>query len=65
MENKNNKNIMKYFSSYRCENDNGRGQTSCKKQNELVKKTPWLESTNELYRPRDRRLSVKLVPTFI
>jgi hypothetical protein len=24
----------------------------------------WSESTNELYRPSDRRLSAKLVPTF-
>jgi hypothetical protein len=29
-----------------------------------MKKTPWPESTNELYRPSDRHLSVKLVPTF-
>jgi hypothetical protein len=29
------------------------------------KKTPWLESTSELYRPSDRRLSEKLVPTFV
>jgi hypothetical protein len=28
------------------------------------KKTPWPESASELYRPSDRRLSVKLVPTF-
>jgi hypothetical protein len=28
------------------------------------KKTPWPESANELYRPSDRRLSAKLVPTF-
>jgi hypothetical protein len=28
------------------------------------KQTPWPESENELYRPSDRRLSVKLVPTF-
>jgi hypothetical protein len=28
------------------------------------KQTPWSESTSELYRPSDRRLSVKLVPTF-
>jgi hypothetical protein len=27
-------------------------------------KTPWPESTNKLYRLRDRRLSAKLVPTF-
>jgi hypothetical protein len=26
--------------------------------------TPWPESTSELYQPSDRRLSVKLVPTF-
>jgi hypothetical protein len=26
--------------------------------------TPWPESESELYRPSDRRLSVKLVPTF-
>jgi hypothetical protein len=25
--------------------------------------TPWLESASELYRPSDRRLSAKLVPT--
>jgi hypothetical protein len=28
------------------------------------KQTPWLESARELYRPSDRRLSTKLVPTF-
>jgi CBS-domain-containing membrane protein len=28
------------------------------------KKYPWLESASELYRPSDRRLSAKLVPTF-
>jgi hypothetical protein len=28
------------------------------------KKTPWSESASELYRPSDRRLSAKLVPTF-
>jgi hypothetical protein len=27
-------------------------------------KTPWLESASEQYRPRDRRLSAKLVKTF-
>jgi hypothetical protein len=27
-------------------------------------KTPWPESESELYRPSDRRLSAKLVPTF-
>jgi hypothetical protein len=27
-------------------------------------KTPWHESASELHRPRDRRLSAKLVPTF-
>jgi hypothetical protein len=26
-------------------------------------KTPWPESASELYRPSDRRLSVKLMPT--
>jgi hypothetical protein len=30
----------------------------------FVKKTPWSESASELYRPSDRRLSSKLVPTF-
>jgi hypothetical protein len=29
-----------------------------------VKETPWPESASELYRPSDRRLSAKLVPTF-
>jgi hypothetical protein len=28
------------------------------------KKTPWSESTSKLYRPSDRRLPAKLVPTF-
>jgi hypothetical protein len=30
----------------------------------VVTITPWPESANELYRPSDRRLSAKLVPTF-
>jgi hypothetical protein len=29
-----------------------------------LKKTLWSESASELYRPRDRRLSAKLLPTF-
>jgi hypothetical protein len=29
-----------------------------------IKKAPWPESVSELYRPNDRRLSAKLVPTF-
>jgi hypothetical protein len=29
------------------------------------KKTPWPESANELYRPSDRRLSAKRLPTFV
>jgi hypothetical protein len=29
-----------------------------------TKLTPWLESEGELYRPNNRRLSAKLVPTF-
>jgi hypothetical protein len=28
------------------------------------KQTPWPESASELYRPSDRRLLAKLVPTF-
>jgi hypothetical protein len=32
--------------------------------NTRSKRTPWPESVSELYRPRDRRLSAKLVPTF-
>jgi hypothetical protein len=31
---------------------------------EKTEKTPWSESASELYRPSDRRLSAKLVPTF-
>jgi hypothetical protein len=27
--------------------------------------TPWSQSTSELYNPSDRRLSAKLVPTFV
>jgi hypothetical protein len=30
----------------------------------LLEATTWPESASELYRPSDRRLSVKLVPTF-
>jgi hypothetical protein len=30
----------------------------------VKKETPWPESASELYRPGDRRLSAKLVPTF-
>jgi hypothetical protein len=30
-----------------------------------LKKTPWPQSASELYRPRDRRLSAKLVPIFL
>jgi hypothetical protein len=30
----------------------------------VCKRTPWPESASELYRPSDRRLSAKLVPTF-
>jgi hypothetical protein len=29
-----------------------------------LERTPWPQSASELYRPRDRRLSTKLVPTF-
>jgi CBS-domain-containing membrane protein len=29
-----------------------------------TKKTPWPDSASELYRPSDRRLLAKLVPTF-
>jgi hypothetical protein len=32
--------------------------------NYLKNYTPWPESASELYRPSDRRLSAKLVPTF-
>jgi hypothetical protein len=30
----------------------------------MLPKTPWSESASELYRPRDRSLSAKLVPMF-
>jgi hypothetical protein len=30
----------------------------------FIKKTPWSESANELYRPSDSRLSAKRLPTF-
>jgi hypothetical protein len=30
-----------------------------------VLRTPWPESTSELYRRSDRRLSAKLMPTFV
>jgi hypothetical protein len=32
--------------------------------NILIQQTPWPESAGELCRPRDRRLSAKLVPIF-
>jgi hypothetical protein len=32
---------------------------------DAIKKPPWPESESELYRPRDRRVSAKLVPTFL
>jgi hypothetical protein len=31
----------------------------------MLQKTQWLQSASELYRPSDRRLSAKLVPTFL
>jgi hypothetical protein len=34
------------------------------KQTNKQKQTPWSESASVLYRPSDRRLSAKLVPTF-
>jgi hypothetical protein len=33
-------------------------------QFEETKQTPWPESASELYRPSDRRLSAKRLPTF-
>jgi hypothetical protein len=33
------------------------------KEMNTTKETPWPESASELYRPSDRRLSAKLVPT--
>jgi CBS-domain-containing membrane protein len=33
-------------------------------QNKQIKQTPWSESASQLYQPRYRRLSMKLVPTF-
>jgi hypothetical protein len=35
-----------------------------RKPTNKTKLTPWSGSANELYRPSDRRLSAKLVPTF-
>jgi hypothetical protein len=32
--------------------------------NKQTKRTPWPESASELYRPSDRRLSAKSLPTF-
>jgi hypothetical protein len=33
-------------------------------ESDVSDKAPWPESASELYRPSDRRLSAKLVPTF-
>jgi hypothetical protein len=41
-----------------------RSMTTNKQTNKQTKKPPWPESASELYRPSDRRLSDKLVPTF-
>jgi hypothetical protein len=30
-----------------------------------IKENPWSESANELYRPKDRRLTAKSVPIFV
>jgi hypothetical protein len=35
------------------------------KHNKKLRNSPWSESASELYRPNDRRLSAKLVPTFL
>jgi hypothetical protein len=35
------------------------------KKKKKKKETPWPESASELYRPSDRRLSAKLVLTFV
>jgi hypothetical protein len=35
-----------------------------KTNKETNKQTHWPESASELYQPRDRRLSAKIVPTF-
>jgi hypothetical protein len=57
--------MIKFFSSY---------ETICQKSlvvsvRDIMKKkkkiqTPWPESASELYRPSERHLSAKLVPTF-
>jgi hypothetical protein len=39
-------------------------KTLVRKQNKKKKQTPWSESASELYRPIDRRLSAKWLPTF-
>jgi hypothetical protein len=36
----------------------------CNGDHLAYKKTPWSESASELYRPSDRRLSAKWLPTF-
>jgi hypothetical protein len=40
------------------------GLCSCLMQLSSTKQIPWPESASELYRPSDRRLLAKLVPTF-
>jgi hypothetical protein len=37
---------------------------NCMPQVCIKKKTPWSESASELYRPSDRRLPAKWLPTF-
>jgi hypothetical protein len=37
---------------------------NCSTWNIIKKKTPWSETASELYRPSDRRLSTKWLPTF-
>jgi hypothetical protein len=45
--------------SIRVNNEANKSHTRTRK-----KKTPWSESASELYRPSDRRLSAKWLPTF-
>jgi hypothetical protein len=40
------------------------GQPGDPIKNKKQKQTPWSESASELYRPSDRRFSVKWLPTF-
>jgi hypothetical protein len=57
--------IIKYYSSHcKCIYASTYCDTTTTTTTLLFTHSPWPESASELYRPNDRHLSAKLVPTF-